>query len=129
MKLLLVEENSAVSRVIRYLMTSPETWIRECVDSANATAAYAASRPDFVVIDVGTKDLDGLAVSKQIKAMDSAAKIVIISDYDDAKLRESAQDAGACGYLLKDNLIELPGLLKRFFRDGTENGVNSEVGL
>jgi len=114
MTVLLVEENSAVRRVIRHLLTSPETWIQECANGADAIEAYGASRPDFVIMDLGVKDLDGIAVSKQIKAMDPAAKIVLVSDYDDAGLRESARDAGACGYVLKDNLLEVTGLLTAF---------------
>jgi DNA-binding NarL/FixJ family response regulator len=114
MKVLLVEENSAVRHVIRQLVTSPGTWIQECVDSANAIAAYAASRPDFVIMDIGMKDLDGIAVSKQIKAIDPAARIVLVSDYDDSGMRESAWQAGAYRYILKDNLLELANLLKEF---------------
>jgi DNA-binding NarL/FixJ family response regulator len=112
MKVLLVEEHSAVRSVIRQLVSSPKTSIQECVDSADAIAAYATSRPDFVIMDTGMKDLDGIAVSKRIKAMDPSARIVLISDYDDAVLRESARRAGACGYVLKDNLLELACLLR-----------------
>ncbi len=62
MKVLLVEENSAVRGFIRQLVASPGTWIQECVDSSDATSAYAASRPDLVIMDIGMKDLDGIAV-------------------------------------------------------------------
>jgi DNA-binding NarL/FixJ family response regulator len=112
MKVLLVEDNSAVRSVIRQLVTSPGTWIQECVDSTDALAAYAASRPDFVIMDIGTENLDGIAVSKRIKEIDQAARIVLVADYDDAAMRESARHAGACGYALKDNLIEVKGLLR-----------------
>jgi DNA-binding NarL/FixJ family response regulator len=112
MKILLVEENSAVRGVIRQLVTSPGNWIQECVDSADAIGAYVASRPDFMIMDIGAKDPDGIAVSKQIKAMDPAARIVLVSDYDDPGMRESARRAGAYGYVLKDNLLELTGLLR-----------------
>ncbi len=111
MKVLLVEENSAVRGLIRQLVASPGTWIQECVNSSNAIAAYAASRPDLVIMDSGMKDLDGIAVCRQIKTMDPAARIILVSDYDDAAIRESARHAGACGYVLKDNLLEVKGLL------------------
>jgi DNA-binding NarL/FixJ family response regulator len=114
MKVLLVQENSAVRGVIRQLVTSPGTWIQECSGSAEAITAYAASRPDFVIMDIGMRKLDGIAVCKQLKTMDSGARIVLVSDYDDAAMRESAQHAGACAYVLKDNLLELAGLLKAF---------------
>jgi len=121
MKVLLVEENSAVRRVIRQLVTSPETWIQECADSASAIAAYAGRRPDFVIMDIGMKNLDGIAVSEQIKAMDPAARIVLVADYDDSAMRESARNAGACGYVLKDNLLDILYLLKDFPAQGEEN--------
>src|SRR5690242_20595474 len=114
MKVLVVEENSAVRGVIRQLVAAPGTWIQECVDSADAIAAYSAGRPDFVIMDIGMKNLDGIAVSKKIKAMDPAARIVLVSDYDDAAMRERARQAGACGYVLKDNLLEVTGLLRAF---------------
>jgi DNA-binding NarL/FixJ family response regulator len=112
MKVLLVEEHKAVRGVIRQLVTSPGTWIQECSDIAQAIAAYAAGRPDLVIMDTGMKGIDGIELSRQIKAMDPAARIVLVSDYDDAAMRESARLAGACGYVLKDNLLELRGLLK-----------------
>jgi DNA-binding NarL/FixJ family response regulator len=114
MKVLVVEENSAVRGLIRQLVASPGTWIQECVDSTDATVAYAVSRPDLVIMDIGMKDLDGIAVCRQMKAMDPAARIVLVSDYDDAAMRESAGHAGACGYVLKDNLLEVTGLLSGF---------------
>jgi DNA-binding NarL/FixJ family response regulator len=60
------------------------------------------------------KDLDGIAACRQMKAMDPAARIVLVSDYDGAAMRESARHAGACGYVLKDNLLEVRGLLSGF---------------
>ena len=92
-------------------MAAPGTWIQECVDSSEAIAAYLASRPDLVIMDTGMKNLDGIAVCRQIKAMDPAARVVLVSDYDDPAIRESARHAGACGYVLKDNLLEVTGLL------------------
>lgn len=114
MKILLVEENSAVRRVLRNVLALPGTWIQECADMANAIAAYAAGRADVVVMDIGIKEPSGIAACEQIKAMDPGARIILVSDYDDAGLREGARDAGACGYVLKDNLVELPRLLRDF---------------
>jgi DNA-binding NarL/FixJ family response regulator len=121
MKVLLVEENRAVRGFLRQLLAAPGTWIQECMDSSGATVAYAASRPDLVIIDIGMKDLDGLAACKQIKAMDPAARIVLVSDYDDSAMRESARHAGACEYVLKDNLLGMTGLVSALRNRAVEN--------
>ena len=114
MKVLLVEGNSAVRRMIRQLVAHPGTWIQECVDGASAVAAYAVSRPDFVLMDVAMTDPDGITATEQIKAMDPTARIILVSDYDDTALRESARRAGACAYVLKDNLLEVKDFLREF---------------
>ena len=36
----------------------------------------------------------------------------MVTDYDGVELREAAQAAGARGYVLKENLFELRGLLE-----------------
>jgi DNA-binding NarL/FixJ family response regulator len=36
---------------------------------------------------------------------------VIVSKYDDDQTREAARKAGACGYVLKENLIAIRELL------------------
>jgi DNA-binding NarL/FixJ family response regulator len=54
-----------------------------------------AGRPDLVIMDIGTKELD------------PAARIVRVSDYDDEAMRKNARHAGACAYVLKDNLLRI----------------------
>ena len=55
--------------------------------------------------------LDGLAATRQIKAAFPDARIVMVTSYDEQSLRDEAQLAGACGYVLKENLLELIKLL------------------
>jgi DNA-binding NarL/FixJ family response regulator len=63
-------------------------------------------------MDVRMNEVDGIQATKQIKAADPEAKIAIVTDYDDDALRHAAMRAGACGYALKDNLLELVRLLE-----------------
>ena len=63
-------------------------------------------------MDIRISEVDGIEATKRIKAADPEAKIVIVTDYDDDALRQAAIRAEACGYTLKDNLLELVRLLK-----------------
>jgi DNA-binding NarL/FixJ family response regulator len=36
----------------------------------------------------------------------------MVTNYDDAELREAARDAGACGYVLKHSLLEIKDVLQ-----------------
>ena len=63
-------------------------------------------------MDILMPRVNGIAATKQIKAADPIAKIVIVSNYDDDTLRKAAMAAGACGFALKDSLPDLLPILK-----------------
>jgi len=111
LKILIVDDNAAVRRLIAAIVLPFAGEIRECADGADVLAAYEAQRPDLVLMDIRMKQVDGIEATKRIKAMDPAAKIVIVTDYDDSALRRAAMNAGACDYTLKDNLADLVQLL------------------
>ena len=56
--------------------------------------------------------VDGIQATRQIKAADPAARVIIVTDYDQADLREGARQAGACAYVVKENLLELVRFLQ-----------------
>jgi DNA-binding NarL/FixJ family response regulator len=55
--------------------------------------------------------MDGLHATAEIKARFPATRVAIVSQYDDAELRAEAARLGACAYVLKENLHELPAIL------------------
>ena len=57
------------------------------------------------------QNVDGLEATRRILADDPQARIVIVTNYDDARLRETARNAGACDYVLKEDLLALPLVL------------------
>jgi DNA-binding NarL/FixJ family response regulator len=126
LKLLIVDDNAAVRRLIRSIVLPFASEIFECTDGADALSAYQAEGPDVVLMDIRMSEVDGIQATRQIKAADPAAKIVIVTDYDDDALRAAAMRAGACGYALKDNLLDLVRLLEAIKqsnpgRPGTES--------
>jgi len=64
-------------------------------------------------MDVRMNEVDGITATKQIKAADPEARIVIVTNYDDDALRKAAINAGACGYVLKDSLLALREWLEK----------------
>jgi DNA-binding NarL/FixJ family response regulator len=58
------------------------------------------------------KEVDGITATREITAADPHARIVIVTNHDDPGLRDAAERAGACGYVLKENLLEVRRLLQ-----------------
>ena len=55
----------------------------------------------------------GLAAARSICAAFPDAQIIIVTQYNDQHWRTAATEAGASGYLLKENLLELRLMLKK----------------
>jgi DNA-binding NarL/FixJ family response regulator len=67
-------------------------------------------------MDIHMHRMDGLTATRQIREFHPAARVLIVTAYEDEELRSAAQDAGACGYVLKDKLTELPRLINAVMR-------------
>jgi DNA-binding NarL/FixJ family response regulator len=112
MTILIVDDNPSVRRLLRRAILNDATSIWECCDGAEAQRAYQEYRPDFVLMDVRMPRMDGLEATRKLRHADPQARIVIVSDYDDDDIRGAATEAGASGYVLKQNLMELAPLLR-----------------
>lgn len=58
-------------------------------------------------MDWEMKRVDGLEATRHIRAHDPGAQILFVTQYDDAELRRAASEAGACGFVAKDDLLVL----------------------
>lgn len=111
MKLLIIEDSQQMRHEIKLFLEDLAEQIHECDDGAQALAAYAAQKPDWVLMDVKMAEMDGLTATRQIKAAHPEARIMILTGYDDVDLRAAAQNAGACEYVTKENLHEVRRIL------------------
>ena len=55
--------------------------------------------------------IDGITATREILHSYPRARVVIVSKYDDDQTREAARRAGACGYVMKENLMAIRELL------------------
>ncbi len=111
-KILIADDDERMRQVLRQVVAGLAQAVCEARDGGEAVNLYAAERPDYVLMDLRMKPVDGLRATAQIKARFPEARIIIVSQYDEAELRRAAREAGASGYLLKEDLAELPALLR-----------------
>jgi DNA-binding NarL/FixJ family response regulator len=112
LKLLIAEDQPALRRVIRIVVGELVGEIRDCVSAGDLEQAYATWEPDFVLIDAEMKALDALAAMRSIRAANPSAKVIILSSYDSAEMREATLNAGALACVAKENLLEISRLLE-----------------
>ena len=109
--LLIIDDNQQMRRLIRSVVGDMAEAVAECCDGALALAAYAESLPDWVLMDIKMHEVDGIAATRQIKDSYPEAHVCIVTDYDDGELRQAAREAGAEGYVVKEDLLKLRQVL------------------
>ncbi|HEX9004503.1 MAG TPA: response regulator transcription factor [Blastocatellia bacterium] len=113
MMLLIVDDNAAMRRLIRRMTRDLAERIEECADGAEALPAYEAHHldgADWVLMDVEMAGLDGLAATRELRAAHPEARVIIVTKHNDEATRKAAFRSGACGFVAKDNLLELRAL-------------------
>jgi CheY-like chemotaxis protein len=111
MTLLIVEDNAGIRRVLRRILVDTASTIWECADGSEALAAYEEHRPDVVLMDLRMTHVDGLTATRQIRAYDPSARIIVVTDYQDDDMKTAALQAGAREYVLKHEISGLPEIV------------------
>lgn len=110
-KVLIVEDDVQLqvlaSRVLRNYGYEP----RVAPDGKEAQRIAAADPPDLVLMDLALPDLDGVEVTRRLKAANPRLVIIAVSAHAMASDRERARAAGCDAFLTKpyqiDQLIDV----------------------
>jgi CheY-like chemotaxis protein len=74
MKILIVDDNAQVRRIIRYAVRALATQIIECSDGDEVLALYAQHLPDIVLMDIHMPRVDGLTATKASESASPGSK-------------------------------------------------------
>jgi len=103
--------------------TDPNAAISMFRDSAGKDAAY-----DIVIVDWRMPDMDGLEVTRQIKALcgaDNSPAVFLISAHDRLDTMRQADQAGLAGFMVKPiNTSLLIDAITEHFSDDTQKGAS-----
>jgi two-component system, NarL family, response regulator DegU len=112
MKLLIVDDNINTRKLIRSIMNPYGYEIIETDNGSDAVKLYASEHPDCVLMDYEMPGMNGIQATENIRALFPNARIIIVTMFDDEYLRVAAMKSGAERYVLKEDLMDLPELLK-----------------
>jgi len=104
MKLLLVDDNDRIREIMRIIFSPHFDEVIECKDGVEAIIKFNKELPDWVVMDIKMKGMDGIEATSKIISSYPDAKVIIVSQFNDALTVDSAMEAGAIEFVSKENL-------------------------
>jgi CheY-like chemotaxis protein len=111
LRFLIAEDSAPMRRLMRSLVADLAAEIYECAGGRDAVRVYFEMHPDWVLMDLHMPDGDGLQATREIRGRDAAARIVIVTQYDETALRIACEEAGVVAYMLKEDLLGIRKLV------------------
>ncbi len=104
-RLIVVDDHPVVRKGIVAMLETEDNLevIAECSDGQEAVREYAQQKPDVILMDLVMPGMNGIDAIKEIKNIDSAARILVLTSFTSNEQVFAAIEAGATGYLLKDS--------------------------
>lgn len=101
-KILIVDDAAFMRMMIKdTLKKNGYENLLEASDGEQAVQAYKAEKPDLVIMDITMPNKNGLEALKEIKDMDSNAKIVMCSAMGQESMVVEAIRSGAKDFIVK----------------------------
>src|ERR671927_1140043 len=99
--LLVVDDDAPIRRMLARTLAAEGYEVEAVADGGAALAAVERSVPDAIVLDVTMPGLDGLAVTRRLRAKGLRVPILLLTARDAVHERVAGLDAGADDYLVK----------------------------
>src|ERR1700722_4064513 len=148
MNVLIIEDEKGLADELEIFLTNYNYICEVCFNGASASEKIAVNLYDFILIDLGLPDYDGLDLLKEAKKNNSEAICIILTARAEVYDRIKGLDLGADDYLpkpfsllelhsrmqaitrrkfgLKQNLVELSGFVINL-TDRTISYYNTEI--
>jgi two-component system chemotaxis response regulator CheY len=110
-RILIVDDAAFMRMMIRDILTkNGYEVVGEAQDGAQAIEKFKELHPDLITMDITMPEMDGIAALKEIRKLDSNAKVIMCSAMGQQAMVIDAIQAGAKDFIVKpfqaDRVIE-----------------------
>jgi DNA-binding NarL/FixJ family response regulator len=104
-RILIADDHELIRRGLVSALSERPDWtiVAEAADGRQACELAARLTPDIAVLDLTMPELNGLDVTRQIRASTPKTRILIVTAHESEQLIRDVLDAGAMGYVLKSD--------------------------
>jgi len=104
-RILIADDHEMIRKGLRQALEEQSGWVI-CGEAADGRAAVAKTlelKPDVLVLDFSMPELNGLEVTRQVRAARLATEVLILTMHQSEQLTRAALAAGALGFVLKSD--------------------------
>jgi DNA-binding NarL/FixJ family response regulator len=104
----IVDDHPIVRAGMRTVLTNTDDIrvVAEGARGADALRLVAEHRPDVLVLDVNLPDINGIEVTRRLRAQNLPIAILVLTAHHDRQTVFGLLETGATGYVLKDDALE-----------------------
>ncbi len=105
----IVDDHPIVRVGMRAVLDTADDIVIVAEGDSGTAALHLVSQhcPDVLVLDVNLPDIDGLEVTRRLRAQGVSTAILILTVQDDNSTIFGLLESGAAGYVLKDEALEM----------------------
>ena len=114
----IIDDHTFLRQGLERVLNSTEEFFvcEEAANAADGLEAVREMRPDAVIVDIGLPDTDGIELTKQLVAKYPGIIVLVLSMHEEAEYAVRAMQAGARGYIMKNEAVDtLPNALREVF--------------
>lgn len=106
-RVLIADDESHIRSLISLIVTSLDgEVVAEAADGEQALSLYKQLLPDMVLLDINMPKMDGVAVLKQIMAINDRTLVVMLTSLNTLEVVKECINNGAWNYILKNTTAE-----------------------
>ena len=105
LRILVADDHHVVRAGLRTLLETEKGW-EVCAEATNGREALEKAKelkPDVAVLDISMPLLNGVEATRQIRKLSPQTEVLILTMHDSESLIQEVLEAGARGYILKDD--------------------------
>ncbi len=101
-RVLVVDDSRVARETLKAMLTEMGHEVVDIAqDGKEAFLKYKECSPDFMTLDVNMPEVDGVSAARNILRLNSSAKIILVTSYDENRIQKSSITEGAVEYIMK----------------------------
>ena len=105
MNIVIIDDDPLVIQSLKTILTANNFTVVACgSDGAEAEDLFARYKPDILLMDIRMQKMSGIEAAEKILAQNRAAKILLLTTFNDEEYIMRALNFGCKGYILKQNI-------------------------